>query len=125
MQAQERGQSSEAIRHFAEAVRSDPNYLEAAADLGLVYSKAGQPEAAIAVFDRALAVEPNWALLSSAKAAALVMLSRWQEAEQAARQAVNLDPRSIASSYMLGVALLMQGKITPETARALELAATQ
>jgi tetratricopeptide (TPR) repeat protein len=125
VQAEQRGQNSEAIRHFTQAVRLDPNYVEAEADLGLTYSKSGQGEAAINVFDRALALEPNWALLSGAKASALVMLSRWEEAEQAARRAVRLNPSSIESNYMLGLALLMQGKITPETARSLEMAASQ
>jgi tetratricopeptide (TPR) repeat protein len=125
VQAEQRGQNSEAIRRFTQAVRLDPNYVEAEADLGMLYSKTEQPEKAIEVFDRALAIEPNWALLSGAKASALVMLSRWEEAEQAARRAVRLNPRSVESNYMLGLALLMQNKITPETARYLEVAASQ
>jgi tetratricopeptide (TPR) repeat protein len=125
VRAQQKGQYIEAIRHFTEAVRLDPNYVEAEADLGMLYSISGRPEAAIEVFDRALAIEPNWALLSGVKASALVMLSRWEEAEQSARRALKLNPRSIESSYMLGLALLMQGKITPETARSLEMAASQ
>jgi tetratricopeptide (TPR) repeat protein len=125
VQAQQKGQYNEAIRHFTEAVRLDPVYVEAEADLGMLYSITGQPEAAIEVFDRALAIEPDWALLSGVKASALVMLSRWEEAEQSARRAVKLNPLSIESRYMLGLALLMQGKITPETARSLEMAASQ
>jgi tetratricopeptide (TPR) repeat protein len=124
-QAQQKGQYNEAIRHFTEAVRLDPIYVEAEADLGMVYSMTGEPEAAIVVFDRALAIEPNWPVLSGAKASALIMLSRWVEAEQWARRAVKLDPRSVESNYMLGVALLMQGKITRETAECLEMAASQ
>jgi tetratricopeptide (TPR) repeat protein len=124
LHAEERGQGSQATRHFTEAIRLDPNYVEAEADLGLAYSRTGQPQAAIDVFDRALAIAPDWATLNGAKAAALVMLSRWGEAEQAARRAVHLDPSSRASNYMLGVALLMQKKFTPETVRSLEVAAT-
>ena len=125
VQAAQKGQNGEAIRHFTQAVRLDANYVEAQADLGMLYSKTGQPETAIDVFDRALAVEPNWAALSGMKASALVMLNRWEEAEQTARRALKLDPYSVESSYMLGLALLMQGKVTPETARSLEAAASR
>jgi predicted Zn-dependent protease len=59
----------------------------------------------------------------SNKAAALVMLSRWEEAEQAARRAIQLDPGSIDANYMLGIAMMKQGKITPETAAHLAIAA--
>jgi tetratricopeptide (TPR) repeat protein len=125
VQAEQKGQHNEAIRHFSEAGRLDPNYVEAEANLGILYSKTGQPEAALEFFDYALVIEPNSDLLSGAKAAALVMLSRWGEAEQSARRALKLNPRSVESSYMLGLALLMQGKITPETARSLEMAASE
>jgi predicted Zn-dependent protease len=49
------------------------------------------------------------------------MLSRWEEAEQAGRRAVQLDPKSIDGNYMLGIALMKQGKITPETAARLAM----
>jgi len=62
-------------------------------------------------------------VLHSNKAAALVMLGRWEEAEQAARHALQLDPASIDANYMLGSAMMKQGKITPETAARLAVAA--
>jgi Flp pilus assembly protein TadD len=61
----------------------------------------------------------------SDKAAALVMLGRWEEAELAARRALQLDPASIETNYMLGIAMLQQSKITPETAAHLAIAAKE
>jgi cytochrome c-type biogenesis protein CcmH/NrfG len=53
------------------------------------------------------------------------MLSRCEEAEQAARRALQLDPGSIDANYMLGIAMMKQGKITPETADHLAIAASK
>jgi tetratricopeptide (TPR) repeat protein len=74
-------------------------------------------------YEQALALEPNLAILHSNKAAAFVMLSRWEEAEQSARRALQLDPGSIDAHYMLGIAMMKQAKITPETAEHLAIAA--
>ena len=63
------------------------------------------------------------AVLHSNKAAALVMLNRCPEAEKAARRALQLDPELISANYMLGIAMLMQGRITSETVAHLEVAA--
>jgi predicted Zn-dependent protease len=74
-------------------------------------------------YDQALALEPNLALLHSNKASALVMLGRWEEAERAARHAVPPDPESIDANYMLGIAMMKQGKVTAETVVSLAIAA--
>ncbi len=77
----------------------------------------------MALFDSALAVEPKWALIHVDRAAALVNLNRPAEAEMAARLALRLEPGSVAASYMLGCAMLMQEKISAETAAYLAVAA--
>jgi Flp pilus assembly protein TadD len=123
VQAWDRGQYDQALRYLTEAVRLDPDSVEALTDLGAAYAKTGQAVEALEQYERALALEPNLAAVHSNKAAALVMLSRWEEAEQAARRAVQLDPESIDATYMLGIALMKQGKITPETAARLAVAA--
>jgi tetratricopeptide (TPR) repeat protein len=91
-------------------------------NLGVLYAKTDRPEEALDQYERALELEPNLAVLHSNKAAALVMLGRWEEAEQAGRRAVQLDPGSIDGNYMLGIAMMNQGKITPETAAHLAIA---
>jgi hypothetical protein len=118
-----KGQSDQELRYLTEAVRLDPDYVEARTNLGAVYAKADRPAEALEQYEQALALEPNLALLHSNKAAALVMLSRWEEAEQVARHALQLDPESINANYMLGIAMMKQLKITPETAAHLAIAA--
>ena len=122
VQAWDKGQSDDALQNLDEAVRLDPDFLEARMNLGIVHAKIGQAKEALAQYEQALVLEPNLAVLHSNKAAALVMLGRWEEAEQAARRAVQLDPKSIDANYMLGIAMMMQGKITSETAARLAIA---
>ena len=123
VRAWNKGQNDQALHYFSEAARLDPDSVEALTDLGAAYAKTGRAVEALEQYERALALEPNVAAVHSNKAAALVMLSRWEEAEQAARRAVQLDPESIDANYMLGIALMKQGKITPETAARLAVAA--
>lgn len=120
-----KNRSDEAIRHLTEAVRLDPGYVEAQVKLGALYADGGQPAQALALFESALEQERNWALIHIDRAAALVDLNRPAEAELAARQALRLQPSSTAASYLLGCAMLMQDKITPETADYLAAAAAK
>jgi tetratricopeptide (TPR) repeat protein len=123
VRAWDKGQYDEAQRLFSDALHLDPGYAQARVNLGAVYAKTGLPEQALDQYEQALMLEPNVPVLHSNKAAALVMLGRWEEAEQAARRALQLDPRSIDANYMLGIALMKQGKITSETAARLAVAA--
>ena len=123
VRAWDKGQYDQALRYLTEAVRLNPNSVEALTDLGAVYAKADRPEEALQQYELALALEPNLAGAYSNKAAAFVMLSRGEEAEHAARRALQLDPGFIDADYMLGIAMMMQGKITSETAAHLAIAA--
>jgi Flp pilus assembly protein TadD len=123
VQAWRSGQSGPAVQHLAAAVQLDSNFVEALAELGVIYGKTGQPELALDCFTRAAVLEPNSSVFHSNKASALVILNRPKEAEPAARRAVQLDPRSIEAHFMLGMSMLMQEKITPEVAAHLAIAA--
>jgi tetratricopeptide (TPR) repeat protein len=123
--AHRKGREDQEIHHLEEAVRLDPNYLEALAELGADYAMANRPGEALESYDRALGLDPNWAMLHSNKAAALVMLSRFAEAERTARKALQLDSSLVQAHYMLGFAMLMQGEITPEAAEHLAVASAR
>jgi len=125
VQAWRSGQSGPAVQHLAEAVRLDSNFVEALAELGAIYAKTGQPELALDCFTRAAVLEPNSSLFHSNRASALVILNRPEEAEQAARRALQLDSGSIPAHFILGMSLVMQEKITPEVAAHLAVAASK
>jgi tetratricopeptide (TPR) repeat protein len=121
--AWEKDRMEDALQHFTEAIRLDPDFLKAHSAIGLAYSKMGRPDLALGIFERLLNIEPSSSLFYGAKASALVMLDRPAEAELAARRALQLDPRSVESNYMLGTAMLMQGKRDTEAAASLSVAA--
>lgn len=125
MRSWRKGQRTEAIGHFAAAVDVDPNYGEAYASLGQLCLETGEPSRALEHLERALAIYPDSDALQGNKAFALLMLRHPAEAEQAARRAVGLAPRSVTAHYLLGLALLQQSRATAETARELELAAAK
>ena len=123
VRAADSGHGAEALQHFRAAVGSDPEYLEAQAYLGRLYLLQGEAVLGLEHIERALSIEPASDVLQSNRAAALIMLRRLGEAEQAARRAVQLAPASIAAHYMLGLALLQQNRATEETAEQLKIAA--
>jgi tetratricopeptide (TPR) repeat protein len=125
VQAWRRGQTEEAERHLAQAVELDSVFPEARVELGALYAESGQPARALEYFSSALVLDPRSAGAYAGKAAVLVILSRAGEAEQAARQALELDPGLIAAHFTLGTALLMQEKLTPEAASHLKIAASR
>src|SRR5579862_1338840 len=101
-------EADQAVQHLAQAVRLDPDFIDALNELGFVFMKTGRPELAVVHFERAAELAPNLAVLQTNYAAALLALSRPREAETAARRALQLDARSVQANYLLGLALTMQ-----------------
>lgn len=56
-----KNQFDEAVRHFSEAVRIDPNNVKAYNNRGVAYSKMGRYDQAIADFNKALRIDPQFA----------------------------------------------------------------
>jgi tetratricopeptide (TPR) repeat protein len=125
LQAWRNGKTAEAVAHLAQAAMLDPDSVEAQADLGVAYAASGDLLQALDHAERALALEPKFHVLHENKAAVLMMLNRLDEAEQAAREALNLAPESIDANYTLGMALIMRGELTPEALDSLKRAATK
>jgi tetratricopeptide repeat protein len=123
MGAIRKGRRAEAIQYLAAAVCLDPEYFNAHVYLGQLFLQEGEPLRGLAFIERALTIDSNSDILESNKAFALLALRRSAEAEQAARRAVHIAPRSIEAHYMLGLALLQQSRATTETVTHLEIAA--
>ena len=123
IQAGHKGRLAEAFQHLTEAVRLDPAYLEALNELGSRHLQNGEPQAALEYLERALAIDGNSADVVTNQTWALLALGRLEEAERAARRAVQLAPDADTGHYQLGIVLTLEGRITPETAEQLALAA--
>lgn len=100
--------------HLEKALHIYPQFFEARYDLGVNDSLLGQYEKALADFQRAAEIDPSRPEAHNALALALSFLARYSEAEASARQALALDPASLECRFMLGRAILGQGRITQE-----------
>jgi tetratricopeptide (TPR) repeat protein len=100
----------------------DPGWVEAQCGLGAFYVD-DQPDLALEYFNRALLLEPQSSYATLGKTAVLLNLNRPTEAEQEARRTLQLSPGLPQAHFLLGVALLMQEKVTPEAATHLKMAA--
>jgi tetratricopeptide (TPR) repeat protein len=112
----------EALAHFEDAVRINPDYLQAHVQLGILHAEADQPSLALESFLTALALEPDSDFLQFNVALTLVVLHRPAEAEAYARRALRRAPSSVDARFVLGVALVMQDNLAEETVASLRLA---
>ena len=80
-----------AISALKEASDREPGYADVRQQLGVALSLAGQPEAALAEFDKALALNPSYVEANLNRAITLNDLGRYEEAREAFRQAWDSD----------------------------------
>jgi tetratricopeptide (TPR) repeat protein len=109
------------VRHLQAAVEIDPEYLEARRQLGLCYMRLEQPEKIIETFSEVLKRDPRSAVAYASISAAHLLMSRFSEAESAARRAISFNPVLVRARYVLGLSLASQNK---SHAEALELMAS-
>jgi len=114
-----------AIDHLKKAIAADPDFMEAHNSLGARYMAIQNFQLALEEFQKALMLDQRNPVVNSNIAAALLNLGRPSEAESAARRSVHLDGTRSPARYLLGAALLQQGKLTPEMEKSLRQAADE
>jgi len=97
-----------------EAIRLDPQYFEAANDLGVMYLSDGRLSEAYEMFQRATILDEGDPKAEANLAYVLLALGRFREAEEAARSSVRADSLSGRARYLLAVSLLEQRKSAKE-----------
>jgi tetratricopeptide (TPR) repeat protein len=100
--------------HYEAAVRLDPQYFEAANDLGVIYLSEGRLSEAYEMFLRATTIDQGDPKAEANLAYALLAMHRFPEAEAAARSSVRADATSSQGRYLLAVSLLEQKKSSKE-----------
>jgi len=106
------GRFADAQAEFQKAVELDPTYADAFHNLGSAYAEQGKWEEAIVAYRKALAQviyaspESTYNNLGYAYWA----LDRRQEAEDAFRAALQLEPKLVPSHFWLGVILEKEGR---------------
>jgi Tfp pilus assembly protein PilF len=119
------GNGEEAERHLQEAVRADPEFADALEQLGLYALARRDYELARGFLARAADLDGANGDFQSHAAVAELMAGHPAEAEARARLAQRVAPEQGRAKYVLGLALLRQGKGTQEALRNLEAAAAE
>lgn len=111
------GRYDEAAAKVQQALREDPNIIEAYSRLGNIYTKAGRHADAVAAFKRALALDPEHLLSTFNLALAYRALGQIDEAIVGFERTGQLDPRSGRAHFQLGDIYMQRG----EPVKALEV----
>ena len=100
--------------HLEKALRIYPDLLQARFDLGGNYLRLHEYEKALPEFQQIIEGKPDFAEGHYALSVAFFLMHRYPEAEASARRALELDPEPTEYRYMVGNAIIAQGRCTPE-----------
>jgi predicted TPR repeat methyltransferase len=100
-----------ALKHYAQAVQLQPDYLEAHLNLGLLFLRRNEQDPAIRQFCNALALYPESVMANWQLANLYLARSRVDDAIKHYRMVLELQPQHIETLNNLGVALLQQNKL--------------
>lgn len=100
----------EAREHYNRAVAINPFHTQALNNLGIGFSRRGQPEQAVLAYRRAIAVAPDEVGSYTNLSAALGALGRYAEALEATEAAIKLAPDAADAHSNRGIALTQLGR---------------
>jgi Tfp pilus assembly protein PilF len=103
-----KGQIDEALRHFQEAIRLNPDYSAAHNNLGLALGMKGQMEEAIRHFQEATRLRPDYADAHNNLGAAIATKGQRDEAIRQFQETLRLKPDFAAARKNLDVALALK-----------------
>jgi tetratricopeptide (TPR) repeat protein len=106
--------------HLGKMLQYGPDLAIVHNSLGTRYVALREYENAVAEFQKAVALEPNYRIAVDNIVVAMCMQHKYTEAEPAARWALQIQPEASSSKYLLGSVLIEEGKITDEANRLLQ-----
>jgi tetratricopeptide (TPR) repeat protein len=109
------GRVPEAIGHFEQALRIDPDLAEVHNNLGLVLVSLGRVPEAIGHYQQALRIRPDAYRVHYNLGLALVKMGRVPEAIGHYEQALQIKPHYAEAHYNLGIALEKAGRVPEAT----------
>jgi tetratricopeptide (TPR) repeat protein len=109
-----------ALSHFQKALQIDPEFVEAANDIGVTYADLNRPADAQAAFEKTIKIDPQY--WSGYFNLAIIDLAggHFADAERAARSAMDLNRAGSRTRVVLGMALVIQDKFSDEAINLLE-----
>jgi tetratricopeptide (TPR) repeat protein len=105
------GQVSDAIGHYEQALRIQPDYAEAHNNLGNALVKEGKFRDAIGHYEQALRIQPDLADAHYNLGVALEQDGRLQDAIEHYKQVLRIEPDSADAHNNLGNALFQMGNV--------------
>jgi len=106
----ESGNVKAGLDHFLQAEKLGGASPDLFVRLGRLYFRLGQVEAGLAVFEKSLALDPDNALGHAGRARCLLRLKRFEDAAEAALDAVGLEFSLAEAHLTLGLALVRLGQ---------------
>ena len=88
----EGGRLTEAVRHYSEALRINPDYVEAHNNLGIALARQGELQKTVKHFSEAVRIKPEFAKAHNNLGIALARQGRLQEAVKHFSKAVRINP---------------------------------
>jgi tetratricopeptide (TPR) repeat protein len=114
------GNMRESADHLEKALAIYPSLPYAHNQLGLRDAALKDYDKALDEFSKALTLKPDYRLALDNTATVLSLQHRYNEAESAARHALEIEPAAPLSRYILGSTLVQQGKYSDEATELLE-----
>jgi len=111
LQRHQEGKLAEADRLYQEILARDPGHFDALHLSGVVAHQTGRNDVAVALIDRAIAINNRVSTFHGNIGEAYRVLGRYDDAVAALRRAIELEPEFIGAHLNLGNALKQQGKI--------------
>lgn len=99
MDLAKKGKFDEAQQHFTAAVNQYPRYADAWLQVGRLYLRQNQVDAAKNAFQRAIAADPKFVAPYVSLASIEAVHQNWQEAARLSDQAITLDPIDFPNGY--------------------------
>jgi Tfp pilus assembly protein PilF len=104
------GHIEEAMEHYHEAIRINPNYSEALNNLGAALAAEGRVDEAIENFRKAIQMDPNNFEALNNLGAALANKGQLDEVIENFRKAIQINPNFSEALNNLGIALAAKGQ---------------
>ncbi len=104
------GRAEEAINHYLQALRSNPDYELAHYNLGNAYADQGKTKKVIEAFKQAIRINPDYAEAHYNLGVTYAGSGKHKEAIAAFQQAIRIDPDYAHAHYNLGATYAGSGK---------------
>src|SRR6476661_4390093 len=104
------GRLAEAEQIYRQILAAAPGHADSLHMLGVIASQCGQPQAAVACIDQAIAIKPSAAMFHVNRAAALLALGQLDAALAACQTALRLQRNSAEATQVMGHVLSDLGR---------------